>query len=110
MFCRSLFLLFLLAIVLSFNLQIMITSLLSLNSAYIRRGWRSLEVEQHLKKKLHLDNLKIRKTNNFIYEELLSIIFGKEVCSFRIMRTLCISFFVQTNWPGTCEWEFLCPN
>jgi hypothetical protein len=43
--------------------------LVSSNSSYARRGWRSLE--QHLKK-THLDNLKIRKKNQSLWKILFS--------------------------------------
>jgi len=64
---------------------------------YASRGWKSLE--QHLQKKVHQDNLKIRSSNYSLSGRyiLLFYIFlsCKEVCSFRIKRTvplLCINF------------------
>ena len=56
---------------------------------YVGRGWKSLE--QHLKKKLHIDNLKIKGLTIVcllcIIAFLSYYLFCKEVCSFRNKET-----------------------
>jgi hypothetical protein len=70
---------------------------------YAGRGWKSLE--QHLKKKLHIDNLKIKRTNyslSVMYHcipSILSFLQGRRCVLLGIRRTALTSLHF-----------FLCPN